>query len=482
MIFRELSYIEPMDAALRLRSRPGFAFLDSGGSEDEPGRYSFIGVSPFARFTIAEGAAFWNGDRLPGVPLAEFSRKLAEYRTARLPDGPPLQAGCIGHIAYELGHLLERLDRPEPSRPRMADLCFRFHDLIYAFDRRDRRLWIHSSGLPETGPAARAERARTRLQDGLAWLDGPPAPAGPFVPVSDWFSNFDAQSYGAAVESVREHIRSGDIYQANISQRFQAPLPSGFDPWALYQRLREVNPAPFSAYLSDGDISVLSSSPERFLSLRDGLVEARPIKGTIGRSPDPRRDRALAETLSGSEKDRAENIMIVDLLRNDLSRACRPGSVEVPVLCGLESYASVHHLTSVVRGRLRQGLDAVDLIAACFPGGSITGAPKVSAMNIITGLERHARGIYCGAIGYIGFDGDMDLNIAIRTATTGDGIAVFQAGGGVTLMSEGAAEYAETLTKAQRIFDAFAGAGPDESQKSGAASGASDLGHDGPCC
>ena len=462
MIFRELSYIEPAEAAERLRSCPGFAFLDSGGSEEDPGRNSFIGVSPFASFRIAEGAAFWNGERLPGNPLEQFKRRLSAFRIDRIADGPVLQSGCIGHISYDLGQLLERLDHPAPAHPPVADLHFQFHDLIYAFDRKARRLWLFSSGLPETAPQAQASRAEARLQQGLDWLDNPSAPAETLVPILDWRSNFDADTYEAAVESVKEHIRNGDIYQANISQRFQASLPPDFSAWALYQRLRAINPAPFAAYLKDGDTTILSSSPERFLSLRDGTVEARPIKGTIGRSANPEQDRALAETLSGSEKDRAENIMIVDLLRNDLSRVCKPGTVEVPVLCGLETYASVHHLTSVVRGQLQTGLDAVDLIAACFPGGSITGAPKVSAMNIITGLEGHARGIYCGAIGYIGFDGDMDLNIAIRTATSGDGIAVFQAGGGVTLLSDGAAEYAETLTKAQRIFDAFSGPGPDD--------------------
>ena len=274
-----------------------------------------------------------------------------------------------------------------------------------------------------------------------------------------WRSTFTEDSFCDAVRRVQEHIRAGEIYQANLAQRFEAALPEDFDPWAFYRVLRRVNPAPFAAFLSDGETVIASSSPEQFLRLEHGRVEARPIKGTIARSADPEADRARAGALLASTKDRAENVMIVDLLRNDLSRVCAPGSVEVPVLCGLESYAAVHHLTSVVRGRLRPGLGATDLIAACFPGGSITGAPKIRAMDVISSLETVARGVYCGAIGYLGFDGSMNLNIAIRTAVLGRGRAVVQAGGGITLLSDPAAEYAETLVKADRLFAAFAGRG-----------------------
>ena len=227
------------------------------------------------------------------------------------------------------------------------------------------------------------------------------------------------------------------------------------DRATLSETVAEALPADFNVAPTKPVYAVLTrpAAPEH------GRVEARPIKGTIARAADPEADRARAGALLASTKDRAENVMIVDLLRNDLSRVCVPGSVEVPVLCGLESYAAVHHLTSVVRGRLRPGLGATDLIAACFPGGSITGAPKIRAMDVISSLETVARGVYCGAIGYLGFDGSMNLNIAIRTAVLGKGRAVVQAGGGITLLSDPAAEYAETLVKADRLFAAFAGRG-----------------------
>jgi para-aminobenzoate synthetase component 1 len=270
-----------------------------------------------------------------------------------------------------------------------------------------------------------------------------------------WRSNFTRAGYEAAVERVRDYIRAGDIYQANIAQRFEADLPEGFDPFGLYRRLRATNPATFGAYLAFEDLRVASSSPERFLKLSGRAIETRPIKGTVRRVTDPAADARLGEALQANAKERAENIMIVDLLRNDLSRICEPHSVRVPVLCGLESYASVHHLVSVVTGTLKADMDALDLIAATFPGGSITGAPKLRAMDIITEIEGDARELYCGAIGALDFTGDLDTAIAIRTVFMDRNRAVLQAGGGVTLLSEPGPEYEETLIKAARVFQAF---------------------------
>jgi len=271
-----------------------------------------------------------------------------------------------------------------------------------------------------------------------------------------WRSNFTAGAYQAAIDKVRAHIFAGDIYQANIAQRFEADLPAGFSSFAFYENLRRTNPAPFGAYLAFGDTVIASSSPERLLRRHGDFVEARPIKGTAKRSLDPTEDARRGEALKASAKDRAENIMIVDLLRNDLSLVCRPYSVQVPVLCGLESYANVHHLVSVVTGELARGRDEIDLVASAFPGGSITGAPKRRAMEIIEAIEQTPRGYYCGSILYMGFDGTADMNIAIRTVVLKPGKARFHAGGGITYLSDPAAEYVETYDKAQRIFDAFA--------------------------
>lgn len=268
-------------------------------------------------------------------------------------------------------------------------------------------------------------------------------------------SNFTQAEYLAAVERAKDYIAAGDIYQVNLSQRFSAPVNQ--PPETLYALLRQASPVSFGAYLHCGDFQVLSASPERFLCFwpDSRLVETRPIKGTRPRGATPEEDRDFASALLQSEKDRAELLMIVDLERNDLGRVCEIGSVRVPELVRLESYANVHHLVATVRGTLRREMDAVDLLQACFPGGSITGAPKIRAMKIIDLLEPTSRGVYTGAMGYIGFDGGMDLNIAIRTGVVKDGVAYFHAGGGVVADSDPLAEYQETLTKARGWFAAL---------------------------
>jgi para-aminobenzoate synthetase component I len=257
------------------------------------------------------------------------------------------------------------------------------------------------------------------------------------------------------VRRVIDDILAGDVFQANLSQRFCADLPEGLGPYDLFRRLQAANPAPFGAYLKLDDLVVAASSPERFLLLDGGRVETRPIKGTRPRGSTPGRDAALAAELAASEKDRAENVMIVDLLRNDLSRVCRDGSVAVPQLCVVERFATVMHLVSSVVGQLRDGLGAVDLIEACFPGGSITGAPKIRAMEIIAELEPVRRGPYCGAIGHVGWDGSLDTGIVIRTFAIRGGRVTFGAGGGVVADSDPAAEYEETLAKARALVAAL---------------------------
>jgi para-aminobenzoate synthetase component 1 len=267
-------------------------------------------------------------------------------------------------------------------------------------------------------------------------------------------STFTHRGYLTAVTRVREYILAGDIFQANLSQRFEAPLREA--PWPLYRRLREINPAAFGAYMDCGDFQVLSVSPERFLRLSGTQVETRPIKGTRPRGLGPMHDAMLGRVLSESDKDRAENVMIVDLLRNDLSRVCRPGSVRVPELFSLEHHPTVHHLVSTVVGELEPPADAVALVRATFPGGSITGAPKVRAMEIIAELEPTRRGVYCGSLGYLGADGEMDTSIAIRTCVTTNDRVYFQAGGGIVADSDPEQEYRETLDKARGIIRALA--------------------------
>jgi para-aminobenzoate synthetase component 1 len=310
------------------------------------------------------------------------------------------------------------------------------------FDHMQERAWIISHTPDDIA-----------TMDGLLRSGG--APAGRHE-IQGWTSNFTRPAYEQVVQKTVEYILAGDIFQANITQSFSSPLPENFDAFAYYNALRAKNPAPFASYLDYGDLQIVSSSPERLVNSVGAKVQARPIKGTRKRDADPAHDTILIEELMASRKDRAENVMIVDLLRNDLSRVAKLGSVKVPVLCGLESYANVHHLVSVVEAELREGLSNIDLLKAVFPGGSITGAPKIRAMEIIAELEGQARGVYCGSIGYLGFNATSDFNIAIRTALFSGGQAYVQGGGGITARSEPAAEYEESLTKISRLMEAFA--------------------------
>ena len=317
-------------------------------------------------------------------------------------------------------------------------------------------------------PGARSVRLQADHGPANAGRYGPVQPAPSYPIDNGWWdsslalrSSFTRDGYLRAVERVREYIFAGDVFQANLSQRFETPLAGS--PWSLYRRLRERNPAPFAAFLDFPGVAVLSASPERFLRVdRDGRVETRPIKGTRPRGLGPEHDAALGQALAESNKDRAENLMIVDLMRNDLSRVCAPGTVRVTELFALERYATVHHLVSTVVGQLAPGADALDLVGAAFPGGSITGAPKLRAMEIIAELEPARRGVYCGSIGYWSITGELDVSIAIRTAVARNGRVYFNAGGGIVADSDPAEEYQETLDKARGLIDALAV--PDDSR------------------
>ncbi|WP_417482352.1 aminodeoxychorismate synthase component I [Maricaulis sp.] len=288
------------------------------------------------------------------------------------------------------------------------------------------------------------------------------APSIAVIGTASWSPRWSQTRYLAAARKARDYVHAGDVFQVNLSQAFDAELARGDEPYAVFQRLCQASPAPHAAFFRlDAGHVILTNSPERFVSVRAGRVEARPIKGTRRRSDDPALDQALADELVASAKDQAENLMIVDLMRNDMSRVCTPGSVKVPTLCGIESYANVHHLVSVVEGELAAGRDVFDLVAASFPPGSITGAPKVRAMQIIAELEGESRGPYCGALGWISGAGDMDLNVMIRTAALrreGDvWRATIRSGGGIVADSDPQAEFEETLTKASALRRAVEG-------------------------
>lgn len=459
----EIAFQEPWLAARRLAGTAarasGLVFLDSAMTHPLLGRWSYVMARPFGRFTVEAGVPRWNGERQAGAPLAVLRERLARYAQPRLPGEAAFQAGAAGYIAYEAGRLFDRFPAPQAEAGEGPEIDFGFYDVVLAFDLAASRAFLISTGWPESDPGRRARRARERLAEVTAQLAAPPAGLGGAVTATAWRSNFDAARYRDAVADVIAYIRAGDIFQANFTQRFEAELEAAdggaIDPLALYDQLRRANPATFAALIVGAERLIASSSPERFVKLSGREVETRPIKGTVPRSVEPTLDAFRGRELTASEKDRAENVMIVDLLRNDLSRVCQPGTVKVPRLCGLETYANVHHLVSVVMGELSAGRDGLDLIAASFPGGSITGAPKIRAMEIIRELEGRPRGVYCGSIGYIGFDGTMDFNIAIRTVTVENSTASFGVGGGITALSDPAAEHAESLTKAARLFRAF---------------------------
>lgn len=442
----EVAFKDPLRTFAPFASRPWSVFLDSARPDGRMGRHAFICIEPFLTLTVRGGHVYVDGKQQSGDPFDLLQDLLARHSRPALPDLPPFQGGAAGFLGYELGGYLERLPPPGPSETDLPDLALGFYDTVLAFDLIDRRAWIFSAE-----PNSRADEIRQALQA----ADNVPAEFSAIEKANAWTSNFTADSYRRAIARTIDYILAGDIFQANIAQRFAVTLPTDFDRFGFYRQLRGTNPAPFAAFMELGGTAVASSSPERFLTVRDGTVETRPIKGTRPRHPDPVQDAALADALQTSEKDRAENVMIVDLLRNDLSRVCADNTVEVPELCTLESYATVHHLVSAVTGQLRPGKGPVDLLRAAFPGGSVTGAPKVRAMEIIAEIEPHRRGPYCGGIGYIGFDGTMDMNVAIRTVTLGAGKAIFHAGGGIVADSDPQAEYAESLDKARALFAAF---------------------------
>ena len=455
---RILPYREPVAVASTFAGRPGTVFFDSALELPRLGRYSFLAIDPFCIISSRDDDIRLGEARLKGNPFSVLQREWNRFPQIRLPEVPGFQGGLAGYFGYDLGRHLERLPETVEDVMGFPDLALGFYDLVFGFDIVERKAWLVSSGYPEADSAMRQARATARadfaaeLYEAAPQTLPPPAPVDTPMQVS---SNFSRQDYEGAVQRIIDYIYAGDIFQANLSQCFSAELPDDVSPFRLYHRLRSINPAPFAAFLDFGEVVLASSSPERFLRVVEGLVETRPIKGTRPRGRCPEEDRALAAELQASEKDRAENVMIVDLLRNDLSRVCRDTSVAVPELCACEAFATVHHLVSTITGELRVGASALDLLMASFPGGSITGAPKIRAMEIIDELEPTRRGPYCGSIGYIGFDGTMDSNIVIRTYALRGQQVTFQAGGGIVADSQPAAEYEETLAKAKALIAAL---------------------------
>ncbi len=436
----------------RTAGLPHRILLDSASDPLRLGRYSFVAADPVAVVT----------SKGPGPdPLDAVRDALAAHRAEPIPDLPPFQCGAAGYVGYDYGARLERLPAPRYDDLALPDVVLGIYEWVVAWDHLAGRAWIIARAASRLRDARGALHRPVGVQ-ASAWTSrngAPPRPPAYAVPPAaaggiDLRSSFSREAYLEAVARVREYIIAGDIFQANLSQRLEAPLNES--PWELYKRLRAINPAPFAAYVETGDATIMSASPERFLRVgTDRMVETRPIKGTSPRGIGPEHDAALGLALTESEKDRAENLMIVDLLRNDLSRVCAPGTVRVPELFLLENYPTVHHLVSTVVGALPPEADAIDLLKASFPGGSITGAPKVRAMQIIAELEPSRRGVYCGSIGYLSDTGALDTSIVIRTYLALGSRVYFSVGGGIVADSDPSAEYEETLTKARALIAAL---------------------------
>jgi para-aminobenzoate synthetase component 1 len=471
---------QPEDLFKGLSGTPWVVWFDTALAGQSWGRYSFLAVDPFLVLRGRAGRAEWVGPSgaRPAAkgPLSELRGALRQYRLQTHGDLPPFCGGAAGMLGYEFASELEEIPQAGHRDLPTPDLEIGLYDLVVGWDRDENRCWVVSTGSTAAGNNE-AQVASSRLQEAREWLNGGPAPsqyrlpggsnlelegtlAPPTHPVPgtrDLSSTFSPAGYREAVRRAIEWIRAGDVYQVNLSQRFE--VRSEEDPVELYIRLRQASPAPFGAYFAAARFSVLSTSPERFLHVSPtGAVQTRPIKGTRPRGDDVREDRRLALELQSSVKDRAENLMIVDLLRNDLSRVCRADSVRAVDLFRIESYRTVHHLVSTVEGTLKEGRDRPDLLRATFPSGSVTGAPKIRAMEIISELEPVARGPYCGAMGYMGFGGDMDTSVSIRIAVVSEGRVAFHAGGAVVADSDPAAEYEETLDKARALLSAIPGA------------------------
>ncbi len=434
--------------------RPWAVFLDSGLHHPGQARYDIIAAEPYVRL-VTRGALTEVHAEHTGLSRADPFELLRQHVAMDAGCPPrglssgragelPFSGGAIGYFGYDLTRRIERLPARARDAERIPDMAIGIYDWAVVVDHSERRAWLAGQGRdPDTDLKW---NALVRL-----FSDTPPERRRvPFRVTSPVTSNLTPQHYGRAFERVLDYISAGDCYQVNLAQRFSAQA-SG-DPWLAYQRLRLINPAPYSAFLSTPYAQILSASPERFLRVENRQVETKPIKGTRPRAGHPRLDAELIAELVASEKDRAENLMIVDLLRNDLSKNCELGSVKVPKLFEVESFATVHHLVSTVTGKLAPGRDAIDLLRGAFPGGSITGAPKVRAMQIIEEIEPQRRGVYCGAIGYVGYDGNMDTNIAIRTLVYSHGTVRFWAGGGIVADSQRDAEYQETFDKASALL------------------------------
>jgi para-aminobenzoate synthetase component 1 len=466
LLIEEIAWaVRAESLAERFGSKTGLVLLRSGCFESSRARYSFLAVNPFLTFrAFGTRCEIWSqeGSQVQyGNPWRLLNEWLARYELLDEIDLPFPLGGCFGYWGYGLRNFTEpKLPQRARNDLELPDCHLGFYSTLLAIDHRLDKSWIVSTGLAADGSRSE-QRARHELASWQRQLTSErpsslkePRPLSDCPPEGEHiFSNLSRSAFIGLVEAAQSYIRAGDIYQVNLSQR--VAVRQQLSSWELFQRMNSVSPAPFAAYLDCADFQLVSSSPEMFLRISGAHIETRPIKGTRPRSPDPTRDAQLAFELQTSQKETAELVMITDLLRNDLGKVCEFGSVQTTELIRLERYPQVQHLISAIEGRLRPELGHLEAFASCFPGGSVTGAPKFRAMEIVDELEPTARGPYTGALGYIGFNRESQLSIIIRTAICKEGVIYFPVGAGIVADSEPVAEYDETLAKARGFFEAL---------------------------
>lgn len=430
--------------------------LDSRLKHEEIGRYSFLGSNPFlvlkTKGNKIELEKEGKKQNYQGDVFNTIRTFLEKYKILTAEGAPPFQGGAVGFFSYDLGRQLEDLPDENLDDLGVPDCYLGFYDKGVAIDHFKKKIYLFATGLPFDGDKG-YEKAKNDILELKNKILNNPYVDDEDINTSyvrgELIKHFTKEEYCRIVQKAIDYITGGDIFQVNLSQRFSIKI--NVTPWQLYKKLVKINPAPFAAYLNFGDFAIASSSPERFLRMSGRDLETRPIKGTRPRGKNKKEDAFYRSELLNSEKDKAELVMIVDLERNDFGKVCQIGSVNVPELFRLEEYATVYHLVSIIKGVLREDCDFVDVLKAVFPGGSITGAPKIRSMEIIEELEPVKRGVYTGSIGYLGFNGECDLNIVIRTFIIKDGEAYFQVGGGIVVDSVPEKEYEETLHKAKAL-------------------------------
>ncbi len=447
--------------AAALPSGRPFVWLDSARHHPVTGRWSMLGCDPWLTFTARDGVAEVRTSaatqRWRAHPLDALRTLLTRYRMPRTSQPQARAVGLMGFASYDLNRWIERLPEPQAAGRGVPELLWFGMRVVVLVDHAERRGWLLSVVDPHSPPAVARRDALAHLEAAAARLTPQPAPMAAPVRLGLVEPTSTRGEFEGMVRQALAYIRAGDIFQANLAQRFTAAWEGPVLP--LYRALRELNPSPFACLLSCDELAVVSCSPERLVRVQEDRIDTRPIAGTRPRGATPEADAVNSLELLLSEKERAEHIMLVDLARNDLGRVCDAGSVAVTELMGLETYSHVIHIVSDVSGRLRAGTDAVDILRAVFPGGTITGCPKVRCMQILRELEPVARGLYTGSLGTLGFDGTMDLNIAIRTMVIRDGQLSFHAGAGIVADSDPSREYDETLAKAAALFGALRAVG-----------------------